>query len=189
MRLRSSLRSLSLSVVAAFAILGCAAEPLGVPQNDPPVPQQLLGLDNVVGGLVSTTGQVLRAVLSLLTCPLESSKTAAASIGPNGGTLRVGRHLLTVPRGALSRTVRIEGRTSGDRTASVLFKPEGLRFSKPVTLKLDYGPCANIRNPKKVVYVTDDGKQILEVLRSVDYPRSEVVDGEVDHFSRYAVAW
>jgi len=191
MRLRASFRTLSLSLVTAVAILGCSAEPLGVAAPEEPTPSALLGLPvgEVLGGTLATVDRLLKAVLNILVCPLEGSVTRSASIGPAGGTLKVGRHTLVVPRGALSRTVTITGRTSGDRTASVLFQPQGLQFAVPAHVRLDYGPCANIPNPKKVLYVSDDGKTFLSVLRSIDDPRAEVVDGEIDHFSRYAVAW
>ncbi|MBM4188098.1 MAG: hypothetical protein FJ206_12410 [Gemmatimonadetes bacterium] len=124
-----------------------------------------------------------------MTCSIEPISYAKAAIGPAGGTLRIGRHTLTVPAGALSTTVEISGLTVMDATASVHLYPSGLVFRTPATLRLDYGHCDKIKNTKFVVYTDDDALRILEVMPSADRPAKNFVEGKLDHFSRYAVAW
>jgi hypothetical protein len=110
------------------------------------------------------------------------------TIGPRGGSIRVGNHLLVIPRGALSQTVRIKAEQIPGSTNSVRFTPEGLKFKKSAILTLNYRNCRNVETPKAVVY-TDEGLNVLEVLRSIDLRKVLQVTAPIDHFSRYAVAY
>ena len=191
-----SLRRLSRrAAVAGFltlVLVSCTAQPFEPAPPEPPIVPSASLLGDVLGGLGSTTKTItntLAQVLQLLTCPLELPQRDSEIMGPAGGRLRVGRHQLLVPPGALDRNVRITGILVGDGTASVVFQPEGLRFRIPARLELDYRPCTLVRSPKRVVYTTDDGGTVLEVLPSRDDPESRTVEGRLDHFSRYAVAW
>jgi hypothetical protein len=72
---------------------------------------------------------------------------------------------------------------------SVRFSPEGLRFEKPAVLTMTYDNCALVLLQKKIVY-TDEKLKILEVLtNSIDLFRKKSVQAEIDHFSRYALAY
>lgn len=144
-------------------------------------------LSGVVGG---TTG--LLGKLGLLQCtPLpfaQNSKT----IGPEGGDLQIGPHVLHVPAGALSRPVTITGQAPSDVVNSVRLFPEGLHFNedRPATLTMTYANCSLLGRilPKRIAYTTDD-LHILSYLLSLDNLLSKQVTGKVEHFSRYAVAW
>jgi hypothetical protein len=144
---------------------------------------ELLGLN------IPIIGPLLDAVLGLLVCQPEPTAYAEKTIGPNGGTIYVGRHSLVIPRGALSSNVRITAQAPRDNVASVKFQPEGLQFARKATLTLSYSRCdtSNDRS-KRVAYTTDDLK-ILSVLPSRDNLRQDQVAADLDHFSRYAVAW
>jgi hypothetical protein len=152
-------------------------------------PSQLLG--GVVHGLGdalgNTVGGVLR-VTDLLTCSEQKYEVAEKIIGPQGGRIRVGRHVLEIPKGALSKNVRIKAEQMRGPTNSVRFRPEGLQFAKPARLVLNYRNCSSVRLPKRVAY-TDELLRILELPLSRDYPEYEYVTGAIDHFSRYAVAF
>jgi hypothetical protein len=141
------------------------------------------------GGTISGIdgGGVLKAT-DLLTCEAQPYVVSQKTIGPEGGSLTIGRHRLDIPRNALASKVRITGEQVSGSVNSVRLSPEGLRFSKPARLTLDYRNCAAVRVLKRVVY-TNELLKILELPRSEDYPKYEYVTGAIDHFSRYAVAY
>jgi len=124
----------------------------------------------------------------LLTCEAQPYVVSQKTIGPEGGSLSIGRHRLEIPRNALTSTVRITGEQVSGSVNSVRLSPEGLRFSKPVRLILSYRNCARVRGLKRVAY-TNELLKILELPLSEDYPKYEYVTGWIDHFSRYAVAY
>ncbi len=73
---------------------------------------------------------------------------------------------------------------------SVQFAPEGLAFSVPARLTLSYAALPLIPSllPKRVVYTTDV-LELLQLLLSSDDLLHREVSADLDHFSRYAVAW
>lgn len=142
---------------------------------------------DLVGDLFDTARKTLG---TLLTCrPLPAAR-ASAVIGRDGGTLRIGPHTLTVPRGALSAPTRISAYAPSDTVNSVDFEPEGLRFAKNVQITLSYANCGLVAStlPKRVMYVNDD-LRILEVLVSLDNILLKKTTGQTNHFSRYAVGY
>jgi len=133
-------------------------------------------------------GTISQIAPELLTCKAQSYVVAEKIIGPRGGSLRIGRHRLEIPRGALASKVRITGEQVSGSVNSVRLSPEGLHFAKPARLTLSYDNCASVRLLKRVAY-TSELLRILEVPPSEDYPEYEYVTGAIDHFSRYAVAY
>jgi hypothetical protein len=146
------------------------------------------GLTGTVDGLTSTVVGTLGNVTDLLLCSPQPYASTTQSIGPKGGTIRVGSHTLQIPGNAVSGDVKITAEQIRGSTNSVRFSPEGLRFQKPATLTMDYSNCALVLLQKKIVY-TDEKLKILEVLSSIDLFKKKSVSAEIDHFSRYAVAW
>ena len=134
----------------------------------------------VIGGLLEITG--------LLTCQEQKYDVTYKTIGPKGGTVKIGKHSLEIPKGALRKKVRIKAEQLRGPTNSVRFSPHGLDFQRPATLNLDYKNCENVETPRAVVYTTEELK-ILEVLRSLDLLKKRTVTAPIDHFSRYAVAY
>ncbi len=130
----------------------------------------------------------LSPVVSLLTCSPQPYVTVTETIGPKGGTITVGEHQLVIPRGALERKTTITAEQIKGSVNSVRFSPEGLRFERPARLTLSYANCIPLPLPKKVAY-TNELLQILEVLRSLDLRKEKKVSSDIDHFSRYAVAY
>jgi hypothetical protein len=159
-------------------------------------PAYLLGdLLGVVGGTVNgvldLTGNLLTTLLNvtgLLSCQEQQYAVTSQTVGPQGGTIRVGKHTLVIPRGALSTSLRIHAEQMRGPTNSVRFSPEGLQFQKPAVLTLNYQNCRNIDVPKAVVYTTD-GLVVREILQSLDILRLRIIAAPIDHFSRYAVAY
>ena len=162
---------------ATVVVLSCGEpSPVGVA---PPVPprQALLGTSLLQGS-------------GLLTCSPLAYDSVTATIGPDGGTIRVGPHALAVPAGALAVPTTITAVVPSDTVNVVRFQPEGLQFDRAVDLTLSYANCNLVGSlaPKHIVYTTD-ALQILEYLSTVDDLFTQTVTGELQHFSDYAIAW
>jgi len=146
------------------------------------------GLTSTVDGLTTTVVGTLGSVTDLLLCSQQPYASDTETIGPNGGTLRVGAHTLVIPNGALSSKVTITGEQISGSVNSVRFSPEGLHFNQPAQLTMSYENCALVLVQKKIVY-TDEKLKILQVLGSLDLFKKKTVSAPIDHFSRYAVAY
>lgn len=173
----------------ATAGVGCGGD-LVAPQPEPPTGPEL----SLLGDLAGTTRTVLRKttglVFGLLRCvPLQGDVTSR-NIGPAGGVIRAGEYTLAVPAGALDRTVRITMEQVRDTVNSVRFAPEGLHFARSARLTMSYENCRPAPGGRdhRIVYV-DEALRVLETPASRDDRRAEEVSGQIDHFSRYAVAW
>jgi hypothetical protein len=152
----------------------------------------LLGtVGNVVGGVVHLVGGLVNQLLNvtgLLTCQQQRYDVEYETVGPWGGTIRVGNNALVIPRGALRSSVRIKAEQIPGSTNSVRFSPEGLQFATPATLVLNYQNCQNVDVPKSIVY-TSEQLEVLEILKSLDVLKARTIAAPIDHFSRYAVAY
>jgi hypothetical protein len=146
------------------------------------------GLTNTVGGLTNTVVGTLGSVTDLLVCSRQPYAIETETIGPKGGTIKVGAHSLVIPKGALRRQVKITAEQMSGSTNSLRFSPEGLRFDQPAELTMSYENCLLVLLQKKIVYTTEKLK-ILEVLTSLDLFKKKTVTAPIDHFSRYAVAY
>lgn len=138
----------------------------------------------------SLVGDLSTKLTGLLTCTPMPKAKGSATIGPEGGTLTVGAHTLTVPPGALSAQVKIKATAPSDSVNRVEFDPEGLQFARPASLTMSYANCNTLGKlvPKRIAYTTD-ALVILEYLPSIDDLASQEVTGQLQHFSSYAVAW
>jgi hypothetical protein len=184
-------------VLSAGVSCTTATEPTAISEAQPVAqPAYLLGdllggVGDVVGGVVDLAGGVIGGLLKitgLLTCQEQRYDVTYQTIGPRGGTIRVGEHSLVIPKNALRRNVRIKAEQMRGPTNSVRFSPEGLQFEKQATLALNYQNCQNVEVPKTVVYTTERF-EVLEILRSLDLLRLRIITAPIDHFSRYAVAY
>jgi hypothetical protein len=133
-------------------------------------------------------GSTLLAPVDLLTCKSLPYTSASATIGPDGGTIRVGKNTLVVPQGALSQRVTIKAEQVSGKTNSLRFSPEGLKFSRPAQLTMGYDNCLLILPTKRIVY-TDEALKVLQILRTLDLRLTRTVSAPIDHFSRYAIAY
>lgn len=177
MKLSLNRMRLTAVVLAAGASLSCA-ESMAPPSSQEQANPALLG------DLVETTTS---ALTGLLYCPHDKSYSGAKTIGPDGGTLKVGPHTLEVPRAALSSSVRITADAPAGDHVLVHFEPAGLTFSRQPTLTLSYKECGLLAIPLAIVYA-DDGLNILEVLKSVNNLLSRTMSAKIKHFSNYALA-
>lgn len=127
-------------------------------------------------------------VSDLLSCRPQPYVATTKVIGSRGGRIKVGRHVLDIPEGALSQDVAITAEQITGTVNSVRFSPEGLLFEVPAELTMSYENCTEVMLPKRIVY-TSEGLKILELLPSRDKLQNETVVSPVDHFSRYAIAY
>jgi hypothetical protein len=173
---RMRLLSAALLVWAAAAGLSC------LPDRAPTAPAVPPANASLIGSLLQPTG--------LLQCtPLPYTSTTQV-IGPAGGIMKIGPHTLVVPAGALSQNVTITAVIPTDPVNSIRFSPQGLQFSLSAALTMSYANCnlLGLLLPKQIAY-TDDNLNILSYLISLDNLFAKKVTGQLDHFSRYAVAW
>ncbi|HEX9728596.1 MAG TPA: hypothetical protein VGA37_08835 [Gemmatimonadales bacterium] len=164
---------------ALLAALSCMTDSMPTGINPPEVP----------AGPEVGLGALLRP-LGLLRCDPLPADTTVQTIGPSGGSLRVGPHRLLVPPGALAGPVTITAIAPSDTVNAVQLTPHGLSFEYPAYLEMSYANCDLVSRllPKRIAYTTDIF-EILEFLRSWDNFRARRVTGRLDHFSQYAVSW
>lgn len=135
-------------------------------------------------------------------CEPQPRAAASARIGPSGGTLRTGRHILRIPAGALKRSMIITMESPSDTLNYVVFGPEGLTFdtAHPPVLSMSYRHCpAAVRDPEplEIVYVDDALTTVLETTQLVSADTlNQTVNAKLRHFStyllkksRYAIAY
>lgn len=176
----------TLALIAGLLVLAsCAAEvptgPESAPVSGPA--QDFVGQDNhLLGGVLG----------GVLLCKPQPYASATQVIGAAGGTIKVGRHTLVVPAGALDAPVQIKAEAPSDAVSSLRFSPEGLQFKpghSPV-LTLDYSNCpAGRLNILKRIAYTTERLQIITRLLSLDNLVKMQISAPIEHFSRYAVAW
>jgi hypothetical protein len=192
MKWSRSLTSLALAFVLV-AGPSCTSDstPLGPSageqQNDPSfglIGDLTDGLTDVTESVVGTLG----SVTDVLVCSRLPYAETTREIGPDGGIILVGRNVLVIPRGALSRRVTITAEQISGSANSVRFSPEGLQFERPAVLTMNYENCLVVLLKKRIVY-TDENLKVLQVLRSLDLFRAKTVTAPIDHFSRYVVAY
>lgn len=180
--------SLRLRLAGAVVALAITAASCGDSSVTAP-PVASLAPDSSQADLIGILGPVTRP-LGLLTCRPMAPAWGSAVIGPRGGAVQVGPHVLRIPAGALDAPVTITGYAAGDDVNRVRFWPEGLEFERSAALSMSYANCDVLTwlLPKRIAYI--DGSQgILYYLLSLDNFFTKTVTGKVDHFSEYAVSW
>jgi hypothetical protein len=125
----------------------------------------------------------------LLRCRPLAYDSVTEMVGPAGGVLRVSRHVLNIPGGAITRRVAITLVAPSDSVNRIRFEPEGLLFQKPVTLTMSYANCDLDGSKVRRVAYTTDALVIVEYEPSVDDVVGKKVIGALSHFSGYAVSW
>lgn len=185
-RSRFAVGVLAMAVLVASGLTSCATG------DGPTAPQA--ASTTTAAAVHQTAGLQLPVVSALLkgllSCAPQPYAQTQQWVGPAGGTLYIGKHTLVIPAGALAAPVLIQGVAPSDSVSSVRFTPEGLQFLRPATLTLDYSSCplGSLNILKHVAYTTDN-LLILQLLISQDNLLTMKVSANLQHFSRYAVAW
>jgi hypothetical protein len=126
--------------------------------------------------------------IQLLRCEPSDYEGDAAIIGPQGGTLKVGEHELVIPAGALDREELVIAEAPTSSRVDVQFAPHGLQFLKPAQLTLSYKGCVRPTSVDFLIAYIQGGR-VLELPPSVDHKDDDEVEADIDHFSRYAIAY
>src|SRR5437764_7234238 len=142
----------------------------------------------------------------LIACTPLAYDSVTQVIGPAGGFLVAGGHVLVVDSLALSSPVSITAVAPSQSVNLVRFRPEGLKF-KPGAHGIGALVATNLDNcnvhPNQVLQVVNvtDSLSILAYLQAPTSTDSAVVvkyktylgslwvGGVLHHFSNYAVAW
>lgn len=206
---------LGLLLAAGTAVAGCSADrsplapaapsatarslqPTAAPSNS------LLG--GLIGGVVGTLGKLVNVVVSVLhrDVALDRDIVWSFDAGPNGaisGNRTVGLSI-TVPPGALDRTVRITVTAKKGRVIDYHFEPEGLQFAQPVVLTQTVSTSllgsllGSNRTLKGAYYAaptlqydpTTGKATVNEFQPTVSAPKLGFVSFQIKHFSGYVVA-
>jgi hypothetical protein len=125
----------------------------------------------------------------LLKCRPMAAASATVTIGPSGGDIKVGRHVLSIPGGALKQRTMITALAPSDTVNRIQFQPDGLTFQKPVLLVMSYANCSLDRPTAREIVYVDDRLKVLGHQPSKDDPAGKRVGGLLTHFSQYAVSW
>lgn len=163
-----------------LGLLAPVLDPILEPVLDAPIVDPLLS-------------PLLRPILNSLglvaSCEPMRADWASKYIGRDGGYIRVGPHVLVIPRNALSGWTRITAYMPSDNVNRVQFGPHGLQFRRSAVLSMSYENCdVGDSAPGHIAYVSDD-LSILEMLDGVTTEQYERVSTPLDHFSSYALAW
>jgi hypothetical protein len=127
--------------------------------------------------------------VELLRCKPRAWDKEIEIIGPDGGTVQVGEHKLVIPRGALEQEYLISAEAPTSSLIDVEFQPEGLRFARSAELTLSYKDCFVPNDVDLRLAYLGWGQRVLELPPSEDRKELSEVIGDIDHFSRYAVAY
>jgi hypothetical protein len=162
----------SASLIGVALIFGCADE-LSAPSQ----PQ------------FAVAAPSLEPELQFTSCKAEPSAVSSAWVGPKGGILRAGNHMLKVPPGALGSSVRITMESPSGSINRVVFKPEGLVFNAKARphLVMNYSNCWVTSNAKQHVVYVDAALNVLEITPSTTDPAAGTVDATLKHFSEYVL--
>lgn len=124
----------------------------------------------------------------LMCGPLEYEANVRI-VGPQGADMSIGPHELHIPPGALSESVVITGEMPVSLLVSVELSPHGLQFAPGVTLVLSYKHCEQLESYEYLVAYLDANRNVLEWPTSRNYSEYEEITADIDHFSKYAVAY
>jgi hypothetical protein len=185
MALRRSLIPLALLAALAAASSCTDASPLGVPEF------------RKGGRWQETTGT------GLLACS-QTYDSVTQVVGPAGGFIVVGSHILWVDTMALADTVRITAVAPADTVRWVRFEPDGLQFRTngagwSAVLFTSFKDCgvptsdalriAQVTGSLQVISYLDPAAIWIKVRRNAWSQGNQYIAGVLNHFSQYAVAW
>ncbi|HEY3295061.1 MAG TPA: hypothetical protein VGL38_06465 [bacterium] len=189
-----SLAAIALVLLSLVLITGCNR--LDTPTSSQPTTEDGMGLwnpgadDHVVPGdqIPMYRPGFLEREWGMAVNPLNIPN-ATAHIGPEGGIIRLGRHSLTIPAGAVDADITFK--ISGASLTAIASDcaPSGLVFAIPATLTLSYAGTQyeDAANPDlSIFYALPDGT--YEEYPSTVDPVNKTVSAPLNHFSRYILS-
>ena len=139
----------------------------------------------------------------LLACS-QTYDSVTQVVGPAGGFIVVGSHILWVDTMALADTVRITAVAPADTMRSVRFQPDGLQFRTngagwSAVLFTSFKDCgvptsdalriAQINDSLQVIRYLDQASIWIRVRKNAWSQGNQYIAGVLHHFSQYAVSW
>jgi hypothetical protein len=140
--------------------------------------------------LACSNGGIGPREYTLLECSPVNGASASAAIGPEGGTVTVGGHSLTLPANAVSSRVTFRMVERQDKYVGVEVEPHGTQFNRDATLTLGYGRCGNPNGSRnfQILEVRSGTTQVLRALPvTVDSAKRTVSTTRLNHLSGYLV--
>ncbi|HEU4643077.1 MAG TPA: hypothetical protein VFS44_11530 [Gemmatimonadaceae bacterium] len=130
---------------------------------------------------------------SLLSCPVDTSASASAVIGPRGGTLHVGRFAIAIPRGAVAEPTTFTFDVPASEYLEINVHAAGVAhyfFDRAVTVTIDYSRCGGDVKAKDfdAWYIDSETRSPIAKMHGHAMPRQELFLFRTDHLSRYAIA-
>lgn len=122
-------------------------------------------------------------------CSPQPYAASSGWIGPSGGLLKAGKHVLKVPVGALSRPTFITMESLYGKSNRVAFGPEGLRFDRryPAHLVMSYQNCDVSADAHQQVAYVNERLGIVEITPSQTSTQTLTVEARLSHFSEYVL--
>ena len=139
----------------------------------------------------------------LLACS-QTYDSVTQVVGPAGGFIVVGSHILWVDTMALADTVRITAVAPADTMRWVRFQPDGLQFRTngagwSAVLFTSFKDCgvptsdalriAQITDSLQVIRYLDPASVWIRVRKNAWSQGNQYIAGVLRHFSQYAVSW
>ena len=149
---------------------------------------QNASIDSVTEGWKQLKKTYRPGAPGLLQCGPGRYASTVRIVGPDGARIKFGKSILDIPPGALADPVVITAEEMVSTEVQTRFSPHGLQFSKPAQLTIDHSRCKLPPFLTERVVYTDDSFNVLEWLEPV-VDQKHSVQTEIDHFSRYAVAF
>jgi hypothetical protein len=122
-------------------------------------------------------------------CSPQPYAVSSGWIGPKGGILKAGKHVLKVPARALSRATFITMESPYSQTNRVVFGPEGLTFNEryPAHLVMSYQNCQVSPVAEQQIAYINESLGIVEITPSQTSPQTLTVEARLSHFSDYVL--
>jgi hypothetical protein len=130
---------------------------------------------------------------ALIVCPNLQRSSATRTVGPLGGTLAVGGHIVRFPAGAVPEPTEFTLTVAASDYVEIEVTANGqdhYRFQLPVTLTINYARCAHGSfdlTRLQIFYIDGDSKAIREKKGGLDDKLARQVTTTTDHFSSYAI--
>jgi hypothetical protein len=130
-----------------------------------------------------------RGQSQFLICTPKNYTGKTKIIGPEGGELKVGKVKIKIPAGALTQRTVISGVVPASLLRDVEVSPHGLQFALEAELEIDYEECDQPEDFEYRVAYIDANRNVLEWTTSTNSRHGHKITAEIEHFSKYAVAY
>lgn len=141
---------------------------------------------------VSVAPQFASGSVAPIECPVHTTQSASATIGPLGGTLAVGGTVVMIPAGALlvpetfTLTIPASNYMEVDVTAG---SAQHFEFLSPISVSIDYSRCTRTNIDKAPLSVWFwDGVTLLENMKGTDDKATRTMTFGTSHLSGYVIA-